>query len=206
MTAQWHKVESGSTIGNVKPSGGVVIRDEHYADLARITLELLNRQFLLHTDGLFGPTTHILQQADIVEANRCFEDIKANLNQTFEDVPAISSFDWPIASKSTSVHYTWASVCDGWKLVDTPNLSVIQERMPSSTQETRHKHLRVRQFFYVLRGELTLEVDGDINKLGPQQGLEISPGQAHQARNESASDVEFLVISDGISREDREEV
>ena len=32
--------------------------------------------------------------------------------------------------------------------------------MPPGTAETRHKHSRVRQFFYVLSGELTLEVKG----------------------------------------------
>ena len=53
-------------------------------------------------------------------------------------------------SPTTAPHYTWADICDGWKLVDT--------------------------------------------------------GQVHQARNESGADVEFLVISDGISRDDRVEV
>lgn len=109
-------------------------------------------------------------------------------------------------SPATTPHYTWADVCDGWKLVDTPTLSVIQERMPSGTQEIRHRHSRVWQFFYMLSGELTLEVEGEVFTLGPQQGLEIQPGQAHQARNESGGDVNFLVVSNGVSREDREEV
>lgn len=109
-------------------------------------------------------------------------------------------------SPSTAPHYTWASVCDGWKLVDQLTLSVIQERMPTGTQEIRHKHSRVRQFFYVLRGVLTLEVEGEVQHIPAGHGLEISPGQVHQARNESGEDVEFLVVSNGISREDREEV
>ena len=111
-----------------------------------------------------------------------------------------------MVSPTTAPHYTWADVCDGWKLVDTPNLSVIQERMPTGTQEVRHKHSRVRQFFYVLRGELTLEVDSAAQVIPAGSGLEIQPGQVHQARNESGADVEFLVISDGVSRDDRVEV
>ena len=47
-----------------------------------------------------------------------------------------------MVSPTTAPHYTWADVCDGWKLVDTPNPSVIQERMPTGTQEVRHKHSR----------------------------------------------------------------
>ena len=112
----------------------------------------------------------------------------------------------PPISPSTAPHYTWADVCDGWKLVAQPSMSVIQERMPAGTQEVRHKHSRVRQFFYVLRGELTLEVDGVTHKLPPEHGLEVAPQQVHQARNESGADVEFLVMSDGVSREDRTEV
>ncbi|WP_420597038.1 cupin domain-containing protein [Deinococcus sp.] len=108
-------------------------------------------------------------------------------------------------SPATAPHYLWADICDGWKLLDTPSLSIIQERMPPGTAETRHRHSRVRQFFYVLGGELTLEVDGEIFKLGPQQGLEIAPGRWHQARNEGGAAAEFLVISDGVSREDRED-
>ncbi|MFC3831565.1 MULTISPECIES: cupin domain-containing protein [Deinococcus] len=109
-------------------------------------------------------------------------------------------------SPATSPHYIWADVCDGWKLVDTPGLNVIQERMPTGTQEVRHQHSRVRQFFYVLRGELTLDVDGAAQVIPAGSGLEVQPGQVHQARNESGADVEFLVISDGISRDDRVEV
>lgn len=90
--------------------------------------------------------------------------------------------------------------------MDTPNLNVIQERMPTGTQEVRHKHSRVRQFFYVLRGELTLDIDGVALVILAGSGLEVQPGQVHQARNESGADVEFLVISDGISRDDRVEV
>ena len=109
-------------------------------------------------------------------------------------------------SPSTAPHYLWTSACDGWKLLDTPNLSVIQERMPDGTQEIRHKHSRVRHFFCVLRGTRTLEGDGQVQHIPAGHGLEIAPGQAHQARNESGADVEFLVISDRISREDREKV
>ena len=56
-------------------------------------------------------------------------------------------------SPATAPHYIWADICDGWKLADAPTLSVIQGRMPPGTAETRHKHSRVRQFFYVLGGE-----------------------------------------------------
>lgn len=109
-------------------------------------------------------------------------------------------------STANATHYTWAAVCDGWRLASAPTLSVIQERMPPGAAEERHRHSRVRQFFFVLSGVLTLEVEGAAHRLGPQQGLEVAPGQTHQARNEGEGDAEFLVISDGLSPEDRQEV
>lgn len=108
-------------------------------------------------------------------------------------------------SPATAPHYLWADVCEGWHLARTSTLSVIQERMPPGTAETRHRHLRVRQFFYVLGGRLTLDVEGQQQVLPAGHGLEIEPGQAHQALNEGPDMVEFLVISDGISREDRQD-
>jgi mannose-6-phosphate isomerase-like protein (cupin superfamily) len=56
----------------------------------------------------------------------------------------------------------------------------------------------------VLEGELTMEVEGRCHALGARQGLEIAPGERHQARNESREDVRFLVISSPPAQGDRE--
>lgn len=101
-------------------------------------------------------------------------------------------------------HYTWGDVCDGWYLVRGDELSVIEERMPPGSSEQRHFHQRSRQFFYVLEGELAMEVEGREHRLNPRQGLEIAPGERHQARNVSPSDVRFLVVSQPPSHGDRQ--
>jgi mannose-6-phosphate isomerase-like protein (cupin superfamily) len=100
-------------------------------------------------------------------------------------------------------HYTWGEVCDGWHLLRTNDLSVIEERMPPGAQEQRHFHQRSRQFFYVLEGELTMEVDGHEHRIKARQGLEIAPGERHQAKNTSAAEVRFLVVSQPPSQGDR---
>lgn len=109
--------------------------------------------------------------------------------------------------KATSIenaeHYVWGQVCDGWHLVRGDGLSVIEERMPAGARETRHFHTAARQFFYVLQGELTLEVCGRSHRLGMHQGWEIAPGEEHQALNESDRDVRFLVISSPPAQGDR---
>jgi uncharacterized cupin superfamily protein len=75
--------------------------------------------------------------------------------------------------------------------------------MPSGATEQRHLHRVARQFFYVLVGELTLEVEGREIVLRTGQGMEVAPGNAHQAMNRCAVDVRMLVISQPPSHGDR---
>jgi mannose-6-phosphate isomerase-like protein (cupin superfamily) len=111
-----------------------------------------------------------------------------------------------ISTKSAE-HYKWGgpqgTACDGWHLVRTPELSIIEELMPPGATEARHSHVHARQFFYVLEGELTMEVDHHSFVLCPGEGLEISPGQKHQAINRSTAPARFLVTSQPPSHGDR---
>jgi mannose-6-phosphate isomerase-like protein (cupin superfamily) len=105
-------------------------------------------------------------------------------------------------------HYTWPSAisaqpCDGWHLHRSENLSIIEERMPPGTAEKRHLHQRTTQFFYVLAGELTIELDGEVHRLTPLTGLTIPAQTAHQVSNRSGEDARFLVISQPPSHGDR---
>jgi mannose-6-phosphate isomerase-like protein (cupin superfamily) len=108
-------------------------------------------------------------------------------------------------STATANHYEWGQGCDGWHLVRTAGLSIIEERMPPGTREARHWHARARQFFYVLSGTLSMEVEGERHQLGARTGIELAPGLAHQATNESDRDVEFIVVSLPPSHGDRHE-
>jgi mannose-6-phosphate isomerase-like protein (cupin superfamily) len=106
-------------------------------------------------------------------------------------------------SKQNAEHYIWGDNCDGWYLVKNKDLSVIHECMPVNTSEVRHYHNQARQFFFVLSGTATLEINGERLTLNPEEGVEIPPLTPHQMRNESNQDVEFLVISQPTSRGDR---
>jgi len=106
--------------------------------------------------------------------------------------------------KSTAEHYVWGQGCDGWHLVKTPQLSVIQERMPPGSSEVRHFHHHAQQFFYVLAGEAVMEVDGHRNVMGAGDGIWIPAGTPHRMRNDSGDELHFLVISEPPSHGDRE--
>jgi mannose-6-phosphate isomerase-like protein (cupin superfamily) len=110
-----------------------------------------------------------------------------------------------VISKETAKHYVWGSQCDGWHLVHRDDLSIIHERMPPGTSEVRHFHHYAHQFFFVLRGTATLEIDGKREILQAQQGLEVPRNCLHQMLNESDHELEFLVISHPPSHGDRSE-
>ena len=56
---------------------------------------------------------------------------------------------------------------------------------------------------YVLAGVLTLIVNQETHTLRPHQGLEIAPGEIHQALNRGDAPVRFLVTSNPPSHGDR---
>ena len=105
--------------------------------------------------------------------------------------------------KNTAEHYSWGQGCDGWHLMKSPKTSLIQESMPPNTFEVRHQHARSRQFFFILSGQASLEVNGEIQQLGARQGLEIPPQTPHQMMNNSEEVLEFLVFSCPPSHGDR---
>ncbi|RFU71050.1 cupin domain-containing protein [Peribacillus saganii] len=106
-------------------------------------------------------------------------------------------------SKHNAEHYLWGDNCDGWHLVKNQELSIIHEHMPGNTSEVRHYHLHSRQFFFILSGSATLEVNGQRNILKPQEGYEVPPQVPHQIFNHTGSGVELLVISQPNSKGDR---
>lgn len=105
--------------------------------------------------------------------------------------------------RNTAEHYIWGQNCDGWHLLKSPEISIIQERMPSNTYEVRHLHNQSRQFFFILSGQATIELNGEIQDLQIHQGIEIPAQTPHQMMNRSANALEFLVVSCPPSHADR---
>jgi mannose-6-phosphate isomerase-like protein (cupin superfamily) len=106
-------------------------------------------------------------------------------------------------SRENAEHYRWGVDCDGWHLVKDEGLSVIEEFMPSGTREVRHHHQKAQQFFYILSGEVMMEVEGRTTLLTAGSGIRILPGLRHQISNPASSPARFLVISQPPSHGDR---
>lgn len=93
--------------------------------------------------------------------------------------------------------------CDGWHLAKSSGLSVIQERVPNGCSEVRHYHERSEQFFYVLSGIATMEVDGNIYQMTAGSGIHVPARIPHQLSNHQTDDLVFLVVSIPPSHGDR---
>lgn len=105
--------------------------------------------------------------------------------------------------KINAEHYIWGNICDGWHLVKNSELSIIHEKMPPKTSEVKHFHQKAKQFFFVLSGEATIEVNKELIILNEHEGIEILSGIPHQMMNNSNCEIEFLVISSPASQGDR---
>jgi quercetin dioxygenase-like cupin family protein len=108
-----------------------------------------------------------------------------------------------ITSTDNAEHFIWGNQCDGWHLLKSDSLSIIQERMPPGTSEQLHYHEHAQQVFYILSGTATFEIEGEVKIVNPGQSIHIAPNTKHQILNNSDSDLHFLVISEPKSRGDR---
>ena len=109
-------------------------------------------------------------------------------------------------SAKSAPHYAWGAGCDGWRLLDGTNLSVIEERMQPGAREWWHVHRRSHQFFYVRSGCLLIQHGSSSARLRPWDGLHVPPGIRHQVSNMGQEDAYFLVISSPSTAGDRTEV
>lgn len=100
-------------------------------------------------------------------------------------------------------HYTWGSGCDGWHLLKSDSLSIIQERMPPTTAEQRHFHHHCQQLFYILAGKATFILGDETYTLLPSESIHVPKQVAHQIQNNHTEDLHFLVISEPKSHGDR---
>jgi mannose-6-phosphate isomerase-like protein (cupin superfamily) len=96
-----------------------------------------------------------------------------------------------VVSIENAEHYVWGEICDGWRLLERDDLSVIRENVPAGGAERMHYHTKARQFFYILEGEGTMVFEDSEVVLRKGEGIEITPQIKHQFRNQSKTDVLF---------------
>jgi len=106
-------------------------------------------------------------------------------------------------NKENTQNYFWGDNCESFVLVDTEALSVKQEVMPPGTKEKLHFHQNAQQFFFILKGMAVFYRDNQQEIIKEQSGIVIKPGTKHYIANESGKPLEFLVISQPSTNNDR---
>jgi mannose-6-phosphate isomerase-like protein (cupin superfamily) len=100
-------------------------------------------------------------------------------------------------------HYKLGIDCEGWVFVESHKLSVKQEKMPSGTSERLHYHQKSTQIFYILEGEATFKIEGNIFKIKSGEGVSIDAGKQHKINNEAEGVLEFILYSNPSTKGDR---
>lgn len=108
-----------------------------------------------------------------------------------------------ITDKHSAPYYAWGEKCSTWVLADTIGLSIKQENMPPGTTEQLHFHKNAQQYFYILKGLATFHCDGEVDTVGAGTGILIEPGCKHYIANETRNELEFLIISQPSTINDR---
>ena len=111
-----------------------------------------------------------------------------------------------VITTKNAEHYTWGESCDGWHFLKSDQLSVIREKVPVGVYEVRHRHMQAQQFFYVLAGTASIEVESECFEVSAGAGLHVPAGARHQLANKGKDVLHFIVVSQPPSHGDRTEV
>ena len=108
-----------------------------------------------------------------------------------------------ITSVANAEHYQWGNNCDGWHLLKSNELSVIQEQMPLGTSEHLHYHIIAQQLFYILSGTSSFIIEEKEYEVNSNESIFIPSGIKHQIKNTKNLPLTFLVISQPKAHGDR---
>jgi mannose-6-phosphate isomerase-like protein (cupin superfamily) len=108
-----------------------------------------------------------------------------------------------IVNTKNTEHYKWGIDSDGWHLLRSDSLSVIEENVPPGEKEQRHYHNNSQQFFYILSGVAEIDISGTLFRVEAGNGIHVPAKEPHLLANNGAIDLRFLVISEPQSHGDR---
>ncbi|WP_321479494.1 cupin domain-containing protein [uncultured Bacteroides sp.] len=106
-------------------------------------------------------------------------------------------------TKEEASHYFWGNQCESRVLLGKEELSVKLESMPAATREENHYHIKAQQFFFMLKGEAVFHFETASVTVSEKEGISIDPRTHHYIANESTEEIEFPVISQPETQNDR---
>lgn len=129
--------------------------------------------------------------------------VAQNATSGEQDEPKKGKNDTGVVSVKNTPSREWGRGGMTWELLANPELAVFYEKVSPGTMEVNHYHVNACQFFFVIRGQLTIKLSNEEVILNELEGFEVKPGVPHQAINKSNDEIEFLAISSPITTGDR---
>ncbi len=78
--------------------------------------------------------------------------------------------------------------------------------MPPGTSEALHYHQYAQQFFFILKGTASFEIETESIIVEAQEGIHIPAGKKHRISNPAGEDLEFILSSQPSTKDDRHTV
>lgn len=91
-------------------------------------------------------------------------------------------------------------------ITDQQALCIKHEIMPPGSSETLHHHEEAQQQFYIIRGRATFKIQSQTIQLQAHEQITIEPPLAHLIQNEGMEDLEFILVSQPSTQNDRIEI
>lgn len=97
--------------------------------------------------------------------------------------------DMEIRNRETQEPFTTKDGSTIISLLDSANApvknqSLAEARLPAGCSTQRHYHKESEEFYYVLRGSGRMEIDGEVEMVGPGDAVLIPAGAWHEIRAE----------------------
>ena len=102
-----------------------------------------------------------------------------------------------VISLSTQPPFTTADGSTIRSILDLSNApvekqSLAEATLPPDGSTQRHYHRLSEEFYFILEGGGTMEIDGEARLVGPGDAILIPAGAWHQIRSDKASALRFL--------------
>lgn len=111
-----------------------------------------------------------------------------------------------VTSRANAPHYQWGKDCNGWHLLQSDALSIIEESMPPGSSEQLHYHEKAQQVFYILNGIAHFEIEGAQYTVGKGESIHIGQGLKHRVLNNTNETLSFVLVSQPKAHGDRIDV
>jgi mannose-6-phosphate isomerase-like protein (cupin superfamily) len=72
------------------------------------------------------------------------------------------------------------------------NQTLAEARLAPGGSTTPHKHIKTEEIYYILEGIAEMQIDQEVQSVGPGDAIAIPPGSIHRITNKGGSVLKFL--------------